>query len=264
MGILNITPDSFADGGVNYAFVDALKRAKVMIAEGVDIIDVGGESTRPGADRITMEEERDRVIPIISELKELKIPISIDTTRAAIAQAAISAGANYVNDVSGGLADPDMATLISGLPEIQYIVMHWRGHSKVMSTLANYSDVVAEVRNELEDRVRALMKVGVNADQIILDPGLGFAKNASHNWEILRNLDRFSILGFPILIGASRKRFLSELVAGELSTSDIPADRENASIAVTANLVRTGIWGVRTHSVKPHQEAISVAMEMMK
>ena len=259
MGILNITPDSFADGGLHFAFKDALKRAKAMIAEGVDIIDVGGESTRPGAERISVEEERDRVIPIITELRELDIPISIDTMRAPIAQAAIAAGANYVNDVSGGLADPDMAALISSAPEIQYIVMHWRGHSKDMNNLSIYSDVVSEVKNELDDRVTALTKVGVNPDQIILDPGLGFAKEAKHNWEILRNLDRFSILGFPILIGASRKRFLSELVAG-----DQPNDRENATIALTANLVKAGIWGVRTHSVKPHQEAISVAMAMIK
>ncbi|MEI6215857.1 MAG: dihydropteroate synthase [Actinomycetes bacterium] len=259
MGILNVTPDSFSDGGRHFTFADAINRSKEMISESVDIIDVGGESTRPGAVRISFEEERDRVIPVITELKELGAVISIDTMRAAIAQAAIAAGATYVNDVSGGLADPDMANLISQNPQIQYIAMHWRGHSDRMGELAVYKDVVAEVRDELDVRVTALLKAGVNPEQIILDPGLGFAKDSEHNWELLRNLDRLSLLGYPILVGASRKRFL-----GALIQSNSTDERENASVVVTSLLTKSGIWGVRTHSVKAHQEAITIALELSK
>ena len=205
MGILNLTPDSFADGGRYFAYGDALNRAHEMIAEGVDIIDVGGESTRPGAERVSESEEIDRVVPIITELVELGATVSIDTMRTATARAAIAAGAQYVNDVSGGLADKDMASLVAANPGIQYIAMHWRGHSNEMQNLAVYKDVVREVKNELEERVEGLMKSGVSADQIILDPGIGFAKTAEHNWELLRNLDRIALLGFPLLVGASRK-----------------------------------------------------------
>lgn len=259
MGILNVTPDSFSDGGAHFTFADAIKRSKEMISESVDIIDVGGESTRPGAVRISFEEERDRVIPVITELKELGAVISVDTMRASIAQAAIAAGATYVNDVSGGLADPDMANLISQNPKIQYIAMHWRGHSDRMNELATYDDVVAEVRDELDNRVTALLKAGVNPEQIIIDPGLGFAKDSEHNWELLRNLDRLALLGYPILVGASRKRFLGALI--ETNTTD---GRENASVVITSLLTKSGVWGVRTHSVKAHQEAITIALELSK
>ncbi|MDA2982287.1 MAG: dihydropteroate synthase, partial [Actinomycetota bacterium] len=185
MGILNVTPDSFADGGRHFDFEAAINRAKEMISEGVDIIDVGGESTRPGADRVTEEIERDRVIPVITELSELGVTLSIDTTRASIAQAAIGAGATIVNDVSGGLADPKMAALIASNPAIQYVVMHWRGHSKDMQKAAEYQNVVSEVKDELDDRVVALTKSGVLPEQIVLDPGIGFAKSSAHNWELL-------------------------------------------------------------------------------
>ena len=259
MGILNITPDSFADGGRHNSFESALARAKVMIAEGVDIIDIGGESTRPGAARVSADEEIERTIPIITELKELGIPTSIDTMRASTAQAAISAGAAYVNDVSGGLADEKMANLMAAHPDIQYIAMHWRGHSEDMQSKANYKNVVSEVKDELEDRVEALIKSGVNAEQIILDPGLGFAKTAEHNWEILRNLDRFALLGFPLLIGASRKSFL-----GVLLEEPDPDLREAASIAITTEVARQGVWAVRTHGVKAHVDAIKVVAELSK
>jgi dihydropteroate synthase len=185
MGILNVTPDSFADGGRHFAFEDAISRAKAMIVEGVDVIDIGGESTRPGAERISVEEELDRVIPVILELAPLGIPLSVDTMRAEVAQAAIGAGAAFVNDVSGGLADKDMAKLIAKNSTIQYIAMHWRGHSRDMQELAQYKDVVREVRNELEERVEALLKEGIDPERIILDPGIGFAKNSEHNWELL-------------------------------------------------------------------------------
>jgi len=221
MGILNITPDSFADGGRHFDFESAINRAKEMISEGVDIIDVGGESTRPGADRVTEEIERDRVIPVITELAELGATLSIDTTRANIAQAAIGAGATIVNDVSGGLADPKMAALIASNSNIQYVVMHWRGHSKDMQKAAEYQNVVTEVKDELDDRVIALTKAGVLPEQIILDPGIGFAKSSAHNWELLKNIDRLNLLGFPILVGASRKRFLGDLLGATVASSGL-------------------------------------------
>ena len=262
MGILNVTPDSFADGGRHFNFESAINRAKEMIIEGADIIDVGGESTRPGADRVSEEEERDRTIPIITELAEIfnnGTVISIDTTRANIAQAAIGAGATLVNDVSGGLADPKMAALIASNPAVQYVVMHWRGHAKDMESAAQYKNVVSDVKEELENRVIALTKAGVLPEQIILDPGIGFSKGAEHNWELLRNIDRIALLGFPILVGASRKRFLGDLIGAHSAD-----DRESATIALTTYLARSGIWGVRTHSVKPHRDAIAVVEEMKK
>ena len=254
MGILNVTPDSFADGGRHFDFASAINRSKEMIAEGVDIIDVGGESTRPGADRIS-----DRVIPVITELAELGTTLSIDTTRSNIAQAAIGAGATIVNDVSGGLADSKMASVIASNPAVQYVVMHWRGHSKDMQKAAQYKDVVSEVKNELDDRVIALTKSGIAPEQLILDPGIGFAKSSEHNWEILRNIERLQLLGFPILVGASRKKFLGDLLGAQVAD-----DREFASIALTTCLAKAGVWGVRTHSVKPHRDAIAIVEEMRK
>ena len=259
MGILNVTPDSFADSGKHFNFESAIIRAKEMIAEGVDIIDVGGESTRPGAERVTEEVERDRVIPVISELVELGVTVSVDTMRASTAEAAIGMGATYVNDVSGGLADPEMGKLLSRNPNIQYILMHWRGHSKNMNDAASYEDVVSEVKEELDNRVINMLKSGMKEEQIILDPGIGFAKLPIHNWEVLKGIDRLSMLGYPILVGASRKRFL-----GELLGANSPDDRESATIALTTILAQRNIWGVRTHSVKPHRDAIAVVEEMKK
>jgi dihydropteroate synthase len=259
MGILNVTPDSFADGGRYSTTNLALKRADEMISEGVEIIDVGGESTKPGADRITQAEEVARVIPVIKELAKKDTPISIDTTRASVAEQAIKLGVSYVNDVSGGLADPEMYKLIAKHPKVQYIIMHWRAHSKTMQDHAIYKDVVKEVKEELEERIEDAIKAGVNPDQIIIDPGLGFAKLPEHNWELLRNIDRIALLGYPILIGASRKRFL-----GELTGSSNPDDREAASIAVTAMVAKQGVWGVRTHSVKPHRDAIATVNSFAK
>jgi dihydropteroate synthase len=259
MGILNVTPDSFADGGRYSTTELALKRADEMISEGVEIIDVGGESTKPGADRITQAEEVARVIPVIKELAKKDTPISIDTTRASVAEQAIKLGISYVNDVSGGLADPEMYKLIAKHPKVQYIIMHWRAHSKTMQDHAIYKDVVKEVKQELEERIEDAIKAGVNPDQIIIDPGLGFAKLPEHNWELLRNIDRIALLGYPILIGASRKRFL-----GELTGSSNPDDREAASIAVTAMVAKQGVWGVRTHSVKPHRDAIATVNSFAK
>jgi dihydropteroate synthase len=257
MGILNVTPDSFADGGKYDNFENAIKRANQMISEEVDIIDVGGESTRPGSSPVSLETELDRTVPLITELASMGAMVSIDTTKFEVAQAAIAAGAKYVNDVSGGLADPRIRKLIAVNPEIQIVISHWRGPSKDMQSKANYEDLISEVKSELEKSIDNFLKAGVNLDQIIIDPGLGFAKNSEHNWEILRNIERFELLGFPILIGASRKRFLGDLV-GAIQ----PDDREAATIALTALLAQRGVWGVRVHSVKPHRDAIAVAQEL--
>jgi dihydropteroate synthase len=259
MGIINVTPDSFADGGRHFTLHDAIARAKEMIAEGVDIIDVGGESTRPGSLRISAEEESNRVIPVIEAIKDLGATISIDTTRSDIAKAAIAKGASIVNDISGGLQDSMMAKVLSSHPEVQYIAMHWRGESKDMQSRAVYKDVVSEVRQELEERAFALVEAGISPDQLILDPGIGFAKTSEHNWELLRNIDRIQLLGYPILVGVSRKRFLGELLDGVE-----PDLRDHASVAITTELARKGIWGVRTHSVKPHVDAIKVVKELYK
>jgi len=259
MGILNVTPDSFADGGKYLSKTDAIAQGRRLIAEGADIIDVGGESTRPGAERISEEEELARVIPVITELVKDGAVVSVDTMRSEVAKAAITAGALYVNDVSGGLSDLKMAAVIAANPKVQYIVMHWRGHSKDMQKQAVYKDVVKEVKDELDERVTNLLTQGVLAEQIILDPGIGFAKEAEHNWQILQNIERFQLLGYPLLVGVSRKRFLGELI----NTKDTDS-REAATIALTTELARLKVWGVRTHGVKAHQDAISVIERLRK
>jgi dihydropteroate synthase len=257
MGVLNVTPDSFADGGRHFEAGAAITRAKEMLAEQVDMIDVGGESTRPGSERISLEEERERVIPIIVELIALGATVSVDTTRAEIAKEAIASGATIVNDISGGLADPRMSALIASNPSVQYVVMHWRGESKDMQSRAIYKDVVREVKEELEERITSLISAGISPEQIIVDPGIGFAKSGEHNWELLRNIDRIQLLGYPVLVGVSRKRFLGDLV-GAVD----PDHREAATLAITAHMAARGVWGVRTHSVKPHVDAIKVIKEL--
>jgi dihydropteroate synthase len=247
MGILNITPDSFADGGKYNDFESAIRRGQEMIAEGVDIIDIGGESTKPGVERITLDEELDRVIPVIRELSQLGIKISIDTMRSEVARKAIDAGASIINDVSGGLADPEMLTTAASL-KLPYIAMHWRGHSKDMNSQAVYKDVVSEVIEELQDRITASLDAGIKKDNLIIDPGIGFAKDADHNWAIIDSISTFVDLGYPVLVGASRKRFLG---------GDNPDLREAATIALTQRLSTTGIWAIRVHSVKPHKEVMS-------
>lgn len=247
MGILNVTPDSFADGGRYNDFESAIRRGQEMIEEGVDIIDIGGESTKPGADRITLEEELDRVIPIIKELSQSGIKISIDTMRSEVARKAIETGASIINDVSGGLADSQMLTTAAEL-DLPYVAMHWRGHSKDMNSRAVYKDVVKEVINELEERITASLEAGIKKNNLIIDPGLGFAKDADHNWAIIDSISSFVDLGYPVLVGGSRKRFLG---------GDNPDLREAATIALTQRLSTTGIWAIRVHSVKPHKEVIS-------
>jgi dihydropteroate synthase len=248
MGILNVTPDSFADGGKHNDFESAVARGLEMISEGVDIIDIGGESTRPGADRVSEEEEIARTIPVIKELAKHGAKISIDTMRASTAKAAITAGASIINDVSGGLADASMLQTAAEL-KVPYIAMHWRGQSKDMNSKAIYGDVVSDVISELQERISAALDAGITAEHLIIDPGLGFAKDADHNWAIIDAIDKFVALGYPVLIGASRKRFLG---------GDTPDEREQATIDLTKRLAPTGVWAVRVHSVKPHKEVLSV------
>ena len=246
MGILNVTPDSFADGGRHNDFEAAVARGLEMISEGVDIIDIGGESTRPGADRISEEEEIARTIPVITELAKHGTPISIDTMRASTAHAAVKAGASIINDVSGGLADPEMLQTAAEL-KVPYIAMHWRGQSKDMNSKAIYADVVSEVISELNERIEAALAAGIQKDKLIIDPGLGFAKDAEHNWAIIDSIDRFVAMGYPVLVGGSRKRFLG---------GESPDEREQATIQLTKRLGTTGVWAVRVHSVKPHKEVL--------
>ena len=247
MGILNVTPDSFADGGRHNDFEAAVHHGHEMLAEGVDIIDIGGESTKPGVERVSEEEELARVIPVIKELAKTGVRISIDTMRASTARAAISAGAQIINDVSGGLADPEMLPTAAQLG-VPYIAMHWRGHSKDMNSRAVYGDVVKDVIAELQERVNAALDAGITKADLIIDPGIGFAKEAHHNWEIIDSIDQFVALGYPVLVGGSRKRFLG---------GDNPDEREAATIELTKRLSTSGIWGVRVHSVKAHKDVLS-------
>jgi len=247
MGILNVTPDSFADGGRHNDFDAAVARGLEMIAEGVDIIDIGGESTRPGAERVSEAEEIERTIPVIAELAKYGARISIDTMRASTAEAAVKAGASIINDVSGGLADPEMLQTAARLG-VPYIAMHWRGQSKDMNSRAIYNDVVIDVISELQERITAALDAGIEVGNLIIDPGLGFAKDGEHNWEIIDSIDSFVDLGYPVLIGASRKRFLG---------GESPDEREQATIDLTKRLATTGVWAVRVHSVKPHKEVLA-------
>jgi dihydropteroate synthase len=257
VGVLNVTPDSFSDGGRYTDRDSALEHAHQMWAQGADIIDVGGESTRPGASRVEAETEIERVLPVIRTLAEDGICLSVDTTRAAVAEAALEAGARIVNDVSGGLADPAMAKVVanSGAP---WVLMHWRGHSKDMNALAEYRDVVAEVRAELAVRVDAALAAGVAAENIVIDPGLGFAKRGEHDWALLHRLDSLLSMGFPILVGASRKRFLGRLLADENGAPRPPSGRDDATVAISTLAAAAGAWGVRVHAVGASRDAVAV------
>ena len=262
MGVVNVTPDSFSDGGRFLQTDRAIARGRRLRADGADIVDFGGESTRPGAERVPSHEERDRVVPVIRELAGAGVPCSIDTTRAEVARAAVTAGAVLVNDVSGGLADPLMMSAVAEL-EVPVVLMHWRGHSAGMQAMARYDDVVADVRTELLSRVDAALAAGVRQDRIVLDPGLGFAKTAEHNWALLAALGEFTGgpdgaggLG-PILVGASRKRFLGALLAD--GGTPRPADgREAATAAVSTLAAAAGAWGVRVHEVRDSLDAVRV------
>ncbi|HEX3787635.1 MAG TPA: dihydropteroate synthase [Pseudonocardiaceae bacterium] len=263
MGVLNVTADSFSDGGRYLAVDDAVAHGIQLHRAGADLIDVGGESTRPGAERVEAEVEIARVAPVIRSLAEHGVPVSVDTMRAEVAAAALDSGAHVVNDVSGGLADPGMARVVAehGVP---WVLMHWRGHSKDMNELAHYEDVVAEVRDELSARVDAAVAAGVAPEALVLDPGLGFAKRSEHNWALLHNLDALLGLGFPVLVGASRKRFLGSLLADRDGTTRPPAGREDATAAISALAAMSGAWGVRVHDVPRSLDAIRVATAWSK
>ncbi|MBB2912564.1 dihydropteroate synthase [Streptosporangium becharense] len=258
MGVVNVTPDSFSDGGRWFDPDAAVRHGLELVEQGADIVDVGGESTRPGAARVTLEEELARVEPVIRRLSREGVTVSVDTMRAEVAEAAVAAGARLVNDVSGGLADPEMPRVVaaSGVP---YVVMHWRGHSHTMERRAVYGDVVTEVREELAKRVASVLSEGVAEEQIVLDPGLGFSKNPEHNWALLAGVDQLAELGHPLLIGASRKRFLGRLLAGPDGTPRPFNRSDDATLAVTALAAYAGAWCVRVHDVRPNADAVRVA-----
>ncbi|MDL9945285.1 dihydropteroate synthase [Gordonia sp. ABSL11-1] len=269
MGVINVTADSFSDGGRYLDHDAAIAHGHELIAQGADLIDIGGESTRPGASRVDPDDEAARVAPVIAGLADTGIPISVDTMRAAVAAAAIEAGATVINDVSGGRADDDMARVVadSGLP---WILMHWRPVDKPVEDstgtfvhgvddAGGYRDVVAEVSGELLAQVDAAVAAGVDPDRIILDPGLGFAKTGAHNWALLHALPTLVGLGFPVLVGASRKRFLGTLLADDDGTARPPAGREIATAAVSALAATEGAWAVRVHDVEKSRDAIAVA-----
>jgi dihydropteroate synthase len=262
MGVVNVTPDSFSDGGEWLGAEAAIAHGLDLAAQGADIVDVGGESTRPGAQRIPAGEEVRRVLPVITELARAGVPVSVDTMRAAVAELALEAGARLVNDVSGGLADPHMPRLVAKAA-VPYVVMHWRGHSHDMNSRAIYGDVVAEVRDELRRRVDAVVAEGVDPSMIILDPGLGFSKLSEHNWQVLAALPEIAALGrpggFPVLVGASRKRFLGRLLTGPDGAPRSFTGSDDATVATTALAAAAGAWCVRVHKVPANADAVRVA-----
>jgi dihydropteroate synthase len=264
MGVVNVTPDSFSDGG-RYADTEAaIGHGRRLLADGADVLDIGGESTRPGATRPLVSEELDRVVPVITALAADGAVVSVDTMRAEVAEAALAAGARVVNDVSGGLADPRILDVVAG-SEAAYVAMHWRAHSDRMQGLAVYDEpggVVTAVRRELGERVEAMRAAGIPDDRIVLDPGLGFAKRGEHNWQLLRGFDELASLGFPLLVGASRKSFLGALLADPDGTPRPVTEREQAGHAVTLLLAQRGVWGVRVHDVRGTRDVLRVLERM--
>ncbi len=262
MGVVNVTPDSFSDGG-RYAEVDAaVEHGLALIADGADLLDIGGESTRPGATRPLVAEELARVVPVIAGLVGEGALVSVDTMRAEVAAAALAAGAVVVNDVSGGLADPDILRVVADAGAA-YIVMHWRAHATEMQQRATYADVVREVRDELAVRVETALAAGVAPDRLAIDPGLGFAKTADHNWELLRRLAELDDLGMPVLVGSSRKSFLGALLAGPDGQPRPVDDREDATTALTTHAAMAGVWAVRVHETRPSADALEVVARML-
>ncbi|MEL0291108.1 MAG: dihydropteroate synthase [Aquiluna sp.] len=258
MGVLNVTPDSFSDGGQFMEFDSALAHAREMASQGAQIIDIGGESTRPGSMRVSLDEEQQRVIPIIRAIKdELEVQVSIDTMNADTAAKAIAAGADIVNDVSGGLADPELFTAIAG-SECRYVLGHWRGHSDIMDSLATYSDVAREVVAELAEQVSMAVAAGISRDRIVVDPGLGFAKDMRQNWDLVARLDELENLELPILVGASRKRFIAHALDSENPQGVDVGRRDVATAVLTALLLQRKLWGIRVHNVSNTVDAISV------
>ncbi|HYN29273.1 MAG TPA: dihydropteroate synthase [Dermatophilaceae bacterium] len=257
MGVLNVTPDSFSDGGEWFTPEAALAHGRDLLDAGADLLDVGGESTRPGAQRPAVAEELRRVLPVVEGLAGLGATVSIDTMRAEVARRALDLGASMVNDVSGGLADPGMPALVAeaGVP---FVVMHWRGHSADMQSRAAYEDVVGEVRDELAARVAGLAEAGIRPDRLVIDPGLGFAKTAEHNWALLRRLDALTESGHPVLLGASRKAFLGR-VGRAPGRERPPAGRDVATAATSLYAALHGVWALRVHDVAGTVDALDVA-----
>ncbi|MET9257962.1 dihydropteroate synthase [Streptomyces sp. NPDC003717] len=258
MGVVNVTPDSFSDGGRFFDPTAAVKRGLALVAEGADLVDVGGESTRPGAARVDEEEELRRVVPVVRALAAEGLTVSVDTMRASVAERALAAGAALVNDVSGGLADPRMVPVVAdaGAP---FVVMHWRGFLEGGNVRGQYADVVGEVVGELHARVEAVLAGGVAADRIVVDPGLGFSKDAEHDLVLLAHLDRLLALGHPVLVAASRKRFLGRVLAGPGAAPPPARERDAATAAVSALAAHAGAWAVRVHEVRATADAVRVA-----
>jgi dihydropteroate synthase len=260
MGVVNVTPDSFSDGGLYADTASAVAHGRQLLADGADILDVGGESTRPGATRPLVEEELDRVVPVITALAADGATVSVDTMRHEVAAAALQAGARIVNDVSGGLADPEILRVAADTGAT-YVAMHWRAHADHMTDFATYDDaggVVRTVRDELAARVDAALAAGVSPDRLVLDPGLGFAKRGEHNWQLLADLAPIRALGYPLLVGASRKSFLGTLLAAPDGTSRPVDDREAATTALSVVLAGEGVWGLRVHDVRSTRDALRV------
>ena len=258
MGVLNVTPDSFSDGGQYLEFDSALAHAREMAAQGAQVIDIGGESTRPGSMRVSLEQEQQRVLPIIRAVKdELDVEVSIDTMNAETAAKAIAAGADIVNDVSGGLADPQLFAAIAD-SKCKYVLGHWRGHSDIMDSLTTYSDVAREVVAELAEQVSMAVAAGITRDRIIVDPGLGFAKDMEQNWDLVARLDELENLELPILVGASRKRFIAHALDRDNPQSVDTGRRDVATAVLTALLLQRKLWGLRVHNVGNTVDAISV------
>jgi len=259
MGVLNITPDSFSDGNLYSSLDAALDHARLLAISGADIIDIGGESTRPGAERITVEEEQTRVLPVIKKIVEadLGVRLSIDTMNAATAREAVALGVSIINDVSGGLADPDMFS-VAAETKATLVISHWRGHSNIMNTLNSYQDVAVEVAQELQLRVDAAVLSGVSRENIVIDPGLGFAKDMKQNWQLVARLDEIEKLGLPVLVGASRKRFIAGALDEDEPNSVSHERRDVATAVLTALLMQRKLWGVRVHNVIATVDAISI------
>ncbi|MDQ1105340.1 dihydropteroate synthase [Nocardioides zeae] len=257
MGVVNVTPDSFSDGGRWADPERAVAHGLALVADGADLLDIGGESTRPGATRPLLAEELDRVVPVIRELAVAGVTVSVDTMRAEVAEAALAAGATVVNDVSGGLADPRVLA-VTAEAGATYVAMHWRAHADRMTDFADYPrGVVTEVAEELAVRRDAALAAGIAPERLVLDPGLGFAKGAHHNWELLAGLGRLDGLGHRLLVGASRKTFLGRLLAGPEGPRPVDG-REHATAALTLMLAEAGVWCVRVHDVRASRDVLAV------
>ena len=262
MGVLNVTPDSFSDGGQFLDPVRALEQASMLSAQGAQIIDVGGESTRPGAVRVTPAEEQARILPVIQAItSDLSITISVDTMNAATARKAVKAGAKIVNDISGGLSDPQMFAAIQDL-DCKYVLGHWRGHADKMESMAQYSDVAREVVAELAEQVAMAVAAGISRDRIVVDPGLGFAKDIYQNWDLVNRLDELEQLGLPVLVGASRKGFLAHALSSRDPASVSMPRRDVATAVLTALLLQRKLWGVRVHDVQSTSDAIAIVSSL--